>query len=165
MWVIYRKYNDSCWERLTAYQLLGDAIIATEQRCYLPLNFVESESPLPPSLAQLLYYGRAYDGPRVYVSVYDGRWFYVHQCDEEQEYVKFWVREILPNQLMELECNKISLRDFIFQAKPLYLVYMYNTSTDHPAGPNTLEAFIVNPADFDDSYFPEAGFFLFRNDQ
>lgn len=94
-----------------------------------------------------------YDGPRSYSIEHNGRTFYVHQCDEEIEYCTFWVREVAKTDLSLLENNGITLREFIREAKPLYLLREYGGDKPH-------EAFIVNPDDFSEAHFPNEGVFL-----
>lgn len=94
-----------------------------------------------------------YDGPRSYSTSHNGRNFYVHQCDEEIEYWDYFVREATEEELIQLEENKIQLRDFLEQAPTLYLVRMHG-------GDKPIEAFIVNPNDFSDAHFPSAGCYL-----
>lgn len=97
-----------------------------------------------------------FNGPRSYSTEFDGRNFYVHQYDEQIEYWDYFVREVTKEELIQLEENKIQLKDFIKQAPTLYLVRMYY-------GNKPMEAFIINPEEFSDACFPSAGCYLTHN--
>jgi hypothetical protein len=94
-----------------------------------------------------------YDGPRSFSIEHNGRTFYVHQCDEEVEYWTYWVREVDNSDLTLLENNGITLRTFIKNAQPLYLLREYGGDKPH-------EAFIVNADDFSEANFPNEGVYL-----
>lgn len=96
-----------------------------------------------------------YDGPRVFSILHDSQWFYVHECVEEVEYLSFFARKTNPDELSILEDNKIQLRDFLKQAPILYLIRIYG-------GDKPNEAFVVEPDDFSDSYYPDAGCYLYH---
>jgi len=92
-----------------------------------------------------------YEGPRCYSSKHDGRLFYCHQCDESLEYDSFFVREASPDELELLEENKITMRDFLVTACPLYVVQI---------GRSHFKVFQVEPSDFAEDHFPEQGAYL-----
>lgn len=96
-----------------------------------------------------------YDGPRSYSSTHNGRLFYVHQCDEEIECWDYFVREVTEEELLQLEENKIQLRDFLKEAPKLFLVRMFD-------GDKPMEAYQVNANDFSDAHFPSPGCYLTR---
>ena len=66
-----------------------------------------------------------FNGPRSFTVKHDGRMFYAHQCDEELEYWTYWLREVTPNDMEQLENNQITIRAFITNAKPLMVVRQY----------------------------------------
>ncbi len=101
-----------------------------------------------------------YDGPRIFLRKYNGRQFYIHQADEALEYWSFFAREVTDQELAALKKNEITLREFLFAARPLYLVKDY---TIHGGGPFKTEAFIVDPHDFAPDHFPVEGVYLYAS--
>lgn len=92
-----------------------------------------------------------YDGPMSYSAQHEGRLFYCHQCDVCLAYDTFFVREASLEELSALEGNKITMRDFLLAAKPLYMVQV---SKDH------FKAFQLDATDFVDDHLPEQGAYL-----
>lgn len=94
-----------------------------------------------------------YDGPLAFSAQHEGRWFYVHEQNQEAEYTSYFVRETSQSELAELNDNKIELKTFLKEAPTLYVVRYFGDN-------KPLEAYIVNPADFSDANFPTAGCYL-----
>lgn len=100
-----------------------------------------------------------YDGPRIFLVKHDGRQFYVHQADEELEYWTFFAREVTDEEIAALKNNEITLRKFLFDARPLYLIRDY---TIHGGGPKT-ETFMVEAQNFAPDHFPAEGVYLYAS--
>lgn len=80
--------------------------------------------------------------------------FYVHQCDEDIEYVSYFVRKISPGELELLKENKIELKTFLKEAPQLYVVRDF--------GNKKIEAYKVDAEDFSDAHFPSEGTYLYH---
>lgn len=93
-----------------------------------------------------------YDGPLSYTMRGRKRLFYVHWIDENHECTSEIARSINPSQMDDLESNKIDLRSFILEGKPLYLIKRYFHT-------NKIEAFEINPETINDC-LPNPGVFL-----
>lgn len=110
---------------------------------------------LPPDADVLIFY----DGPRCWAFSHNNRWFYVHQADESLEYWDFWVRETNKSEINKLKHGKIGLREFLFEAKPLYFVREYYRAFNGHL-PGNLQAYIVNYHDYPQDFFPQPNVFL-----
>lgn len=95
------------------------------------------------------------DGPLAYTIENGDKTFYVHWYDHNDEGWLYWVREATPEEFLELENNKITLKQFIKNASPFYLVIENGEQTS---------AFIVNHDDFPDESYPDPTCYLNRED-
>jgi len=93
--------------------------------------------------------------PLVFSICHNNRWFYIHQFDQDAEYTSYFARETNESELAELESNKIELKTFLKESQTLYVLRYFGE-------PKPVEAYIVNPNDFSDSYFPTNGTYLYH---
>jgi hypothetical protein len=91
----------------------------------------------------------------IYSVLHNGRLFYVHSHDFEPEYYSYFVRETNQDELQSVKDNKIELRQFLLQSPELYIVRIYGDG-------KPLQAWKVNPEEFEDNDLPDAGCFLYH---
>ncbi len=99
-----------------------------------------------------------YDGDRIFTVLHNGRLFYLHQADEDNECWSYFARETTAEEMEAVERNKTPLRDFLKSSSPMYLVRLnfMNLTPPRPA----VEVFIVDQDDFEDDYYPREGVYL-----